>query len=73
MLKLKEYRQLNNYSQRDMAKLLKITQASYWRWENGETIPNASQILTLCKIFEITPNDLFGIKGVHRVAFEKTR
>lgn len=73
MLKLKEYRLLKKYSQRDMARLLNVSQAHYWRWENTKALPDAKQILTLCEIFEITPNDLYGIKGIHRIAFEKTR
>lgn len=73
VLKLKEFREKLNMSQRDVANALQITQAYYWKWENGKGLPNAQQILDLCELFECTPNDLFGIKGVHKVAMEKLR
>lgn len=67
-LRLKEYRNSLKMSQRDMANALNMTQANYWRLETGVSIPNAKQILQLCKIFNCTPNDLFGIRGVYEVA-----
>ncbi len=73
VLKLKEHRRSLGLSQREMAKKLNISQPYYWSWENGNNFPDAKQILQLCEIFDVTPNDLFGIKGVHRVAIEKTR
>ena len=66
-LRLKEYRKLFKMSQRDVADLLDMTQQGYNRWENGTSEPNASQIIKLCKIFNCTPNDLFGIKGVVKI------
>lgn len=70
-LKLKEYRQSFNLSQRDIAQLLNITQAYYWKWESGKSIPDAKQILQLCKIFKCTPNDLYGINDLHDAALMK--
>lgn len=72
-LKLKEYREKQNMSQRGVADLLNIAQAHYWKWEKGLSIPNAQQIMSLCEIFKCTPNDLFGIKGVHQVVSAKLR
>lgn len=73
MYKLKEFREKFKLSQRAMASKLNITQAAYWKWENSKSLPDAKQILQLCEIFECTPNDLFGIKGVHEVALSKLR
>lgn len=73
VLRLKEYRQSLKMSQREVASAMKITQAYYWKWENGKSLPDAKQILDLCDIFKCTPNDLFGIKGVHKVAMDKLR
>lgn len=61
-LKLKEYRTRLNMSQRDIAKLLDMSQANYWRFEKGISLLNSDQILELCKIFDCTPNDLFDIE-----------
>ncbi len=70
VLKLKEYREKHNLNQREIAKMLNITQAYYWCWEKGKNFPNAKQILQLCEIFKCTPNDLFGIHGSWAVAIE---
>ena len=70
-LKLKEFRQKLNLSQRDIAAMLDITQAYYWCWENNKNFPNANQIVQLCEIFKCTPNDLFGIHGVYTVAMDE--
>lgn len=67
VLRLKEYRENKNMSQREVAEILNISQASYWGWENGKASPNPKQILKLCKVFDCTPNDLFGFKGVYKV------
>ena len=63
-LKLKEYRQKLNMTQRDVASAMLMPQAQYCRWEKGVYFPNSQQILKLCAVFNCTPNDLFGIKGV---------
>lgn len=71
ILKLKEYREKLNMSQRDIAEKLNMTQQGYFKWEKGLTFPNPDRILKLCEIFNCTPNDLFGIKGIHAVALDK--
>lgn len=72
-LRLKEYRQKLNLTQRDMADRLEMTQANYWLWETGKSFPNAKQILQLCEIFECTPNDLFGFKGDYFVIMSEVK
>lgn len=67
ILKLKEYRKKAKLTQFQVSQLLNVTQSHYSRWEKGNRIPDASQILELCKIFDCTPNDLFGIRGVYEV------
>lgn len=49
-------------SQSDVANELNVTQSNYSLWESGKGIPNAKQILQLCRIFNCSPNDLFGYK-----------
>lgn len=73
VLKLREYRESLKMSQRDVASAMNITQAYYWKWENGKGLPDAKQILQLCDIFNCSPNDLFGFKGLHSVVVSKTR
>jgi transcriptional regulator with XRE-family HTH domain len=71
MFKLKEYRENKRLSQREIAKYLEITQASYWNLEKENTTLNAKQIIKLCKLYECTPNDLLGVKGVHQIVFNE--
>lgn len=66
-LRLKEIREKAKLSQRDLAQLLEIAQAHYWKWEKGKSFPNAKQIIKLCDIFKCSPNDLFGFRGVHEI------
>lgn len=69
-IKLKEYREVAKLSQRELAKLMGLSQGQVWRIEAGESLPNSNQIIQLCKIFKITPNDLFGIKDIYDKLFE---
>lgn len=73
VIRLREFRKKRSLSQRDVASMLNISQPHYWSWENGEYYPNAKQILQLCEIFNCTPNDLFGIKGVHEIISAEIR
>lgn len=56
---LKDARTENNLTQKEVATILKMTQQQYSRFENGVFELNYSQILTLCKLYGISPNDLF--------------
>lgn len=71
VLKLKELREKNNLSQRSLAKLLDVQHMQYWRWENGLVYPNTKQLLKICKVLHCTPNDVFGIHGIHSVVFDE--
>lgn len=66
--KLKHYRQLNNLLQTDVAKLLHLTQQQYSNLESGFSILNANQILKLCELYNVSPNELLGWRGVYEVA-----
>ena len=56
---LKEARKDKGYTQKEGASLLRMTQQQYSRFENGVFELNYEQILRLCELYEITPNDLF--------------
>lgn len=57
--RLKEARKAKNLTQAQVAKKLFMTQQQYSRFENGIFELNYSQIVTLCKLLDITPNELF--------------
>ncbi len=58
---LKQARKDKKLTQREVAGRLNMTQQQYSRFENGVFELNYGQILFLCKLYDITPNDLFGV------------
>ena len=56
---LKEARRFKGLTQSEVAKILNMTQQQYSRFENGVFELNYDQILALCALYEITPNELF--------------
>ena len=58
--RLKDARKFKGYTQKDVAKVFRMTQQQYSRFENGVFELNYQQIVELCKFLDITPNELFG-------------
>lgn len=58
---LKEARKFKGLTQREVASQMKMTQQQYSRFENGVFQLNYEQILFLCDLFDVTPNELFSI------------
>ncbi len=58
---LKQARKFKGLTQREVAEKLKMTQQQYSRFENGVFELNYMQILELCNLLDITPNELFAI------------
>lgn len=56
---IKEARKLKGLTQSDVAKLFRMTQQQYSRFENGVFELNYEQIIKICKLLEITPNEIF--------------
>ena len=52
-------RKEKNITQSKLAEMLGITDRAISKWENGICLPDASNIVELCKILDITINDLF--------------
>ena len=58
---LKEARKFKNFTQKEVAAKLGMTQQQYSRFENGIFELNHTQIISLCQLYEITPNELFNL------------
>ena len=56
---IKAARKLKKLTQQQVAERLYMTQQQYSRFENGVYELNYSQILQLCDLLEITPNEIF--------------
>lgn len=66
---LKEYRKRNDYSVRDVAKLLEerslcVAEKTIYGWESGQTQPDADTLLILCDIYNI--DDILSTFGYTR-------
>ncbi len=60
MIRLLELRTENNWSQRDVAKKLFISQGTYNNWENGKTQPSIEQLISLSKLFDVSIDYIVG-------------
>ncbi|SPF33069.1 putative Cro regulatory protein [Syntrophobacter sp. SbD1] len=60
MKRLKELRLARNYSQAQLAEMLKTTQQTIARWETGKSEPNIAALRDLAFIFGTSVDDLLG-------------
>ena len=58
---IKQARKDKGYTQKEVASVLHMTQQQYSRFENGVFEMNYAQILAVCKLYDVTPNDLYPI------------
>ena len=56
---LKEARKLKGLTQKDVAQKFYMTQQQYSRFENGVFELNYQQIVDLCELLDVTPNEIF--------------
>lgn len=56
---IKAARKDKNITQNEIANTLHMTQQQYSRFENGVFELNYSQILKICELLDITPNEVF--------------
>ncbi len=58
---IKQARKLKGLTQTDVAKVFRMTQQQYSRFENGIFELNYEQIINICKLLDITPNEMFEV------------
>ena len=56
---IKEARKLKGLTQKQVANHFRMTQQQYSRFENGVFELNYYQIIEICNLLEITPNEIF--------------
>lgn len=61
--KLKELRNQNNYSQNALAEELGVSRQTVSYWETGKTQPPVEILITLCKLYQISLDELVGIES----------
>lgn len=68
---IQEKRKENKLTQSDLAEKLNITDRAISKWENGNCLPDAGTMPELCKILNISINDLFSGEIVDMKHIEK--
>lgn len=59
--KLKELRKENNITQKEIAKKLNISVTGYASWEQGLAEPSIKALKQICKIYNISADELLEI------------
>lgn len=57
--RIKQARKYKGLTQSDVAKVFRMTQQQYSRFENGVFELNYYQIVEICKLLDMTPNEMF--------------
>jgi len=58
----KELRILKEKSQKDMAKILNISQSAISNWEAGRKIPEVPMLIAIAKYFKVSIDYLLGLE-----------
>lgn len=56
--KLKYYRNLNKFTQQQLADVVGVTKTTIYSYEKGESLPTIDILYLLCENLNVTPNDL---------------
>lgn len=59
---LRKVRNINGFSQMDIAEVLNTTQQQYSKYENGQNEIPVRHVITLCKFYNISSDWLLGLK-----------
>ena len=57
-LRIKQYRENNNYSQEDLAGFLGVTRRTISRWEQNKSKPNADELSRVAKFIGVSEEEL---------------
>lgn len=60
---LKWLRQMNHLTQEQLALKVGVSRESITKWENGKIEPTIESIVKLAKVFEVSVDELLGIKS----------
>ena len=64
-------RQENNFTQESLAEELDISSRSISKWERGICLPDASNMVKLCRLFRISYNELLSGEELKKADYEK--
>ncbi|MDE7082951.1 MAG: helix-turn-helix domain-containing protein [Clostridia bacterium] len=52
----------SNYSQKQLAEILEISESNITNWKNGENLPSVEVLYKLCKILDESADYLLGLE-----------
>ena len=58
--KLSAARKAKGFSQEELAAKIEVSRQAVSKWENGTAQPETANIIKLCEVLEVSPNELFG-------------
>lgn len=64
-------RQENNFTQESLAEKLDISNRSISKWERGICLPDANNMAKLCKLFDISYNELLSGEEINQQDYKK--
>lgn len=50
----KYHREINGYTQEDLANILNISRQAISKWENSKCLPDIENLIMLCKLYKIS-------------------
>ena len=56
---LRYVRRMRGYTQEAIANELGLKKCAVSKWEHGRTVPSAKQLIKLCRLLNVTPQELF--------------
>lgn len=59
--KIKQYRELREYSQKEFADKIGVSNSRISNWENGLNRPDCDLIRKICQVLNISPSELLDI------------
>ena len=62
---IRKIRKEKNLTQEELAEQLHVTSQAVSKWENETGLPDITQIVPLCRVLEISADELFGILGTN--------
>lgn len=59
---LKVRRLVMGLKKADVSRSLGVSHSTICRWESGQEVPKTRRIADVCRVYETTPNKLFGFE-----------
>ena len=60
--KIQKLRKQNGWSQEELASRISVSRQTLSKWELGVTVPDTENVVAICKLFQISVDDLLQIE-----------